>query len=136
VQFDFNSYFFKVIMKVTKEHILHILLYDFNKGNNATESARNIKAVYGDRRISVSHCQRWFQKFRAGNYRLEDEPRPERSVELDENVLQTLVEQNPIVTVEELAEKLGFDHLTIHRHLRHLVHVIKKTACYLWDDSI
>jgi len=45
MQFDFNSYFFKIIMEMTKEHIRHILLYDFNKGNNTTESARNIKAI-------------------------------------------------------------------------------------------
>jgi len=30
-------------MEVTKEHIRHILLYEFNKGNNTTENARNIK---------------------------------------------------------------------------------------------
>jgi len=50
-----------------------------------------------------------------GNYSLE-EPRPEKSVELNEGVLQTLVE-NPIVTDEELAEKLGFGHSTIYQHL-------------------
>jgi len=47
MQFDFNSYFFKVIMEVTKEHIQHVLLYEFNK-DNTMESMRNIKAVYGD----------------------------------------------------------------------------------------
>jgi len=73
-------------MEVTKEYIRHILLYEFNKGNNTTESARNIKAVYGDQTISLNQCQRWFQKFRAGNYSLEDVSRPRRSVELDENV--------------------------------------------------
>jgi len=41
-------------MEVTKEYIRYILLYEFNKGNNAMESARNIKAVYGDRIISAS----------------------------------------------------------------------------------
>jgi len=35
-------------MEVTKEHIRHSLLYEFNKDNNATESSRDIKAVYGD----------------------------------------------------------------------------------------
>jgi len=118
-------------MEVTKEHIRHILLYEFNKGNNATESARNIKAVYGNRTISVSQCQRWFKKFRAGNYGLEDEPRLGRSVELDEDVLQILTKQNLVVTVEELAEKLGFGHSTIHRHLRHLVHAIEKSALFM-----
>jgi len=73
-----------VLMKVAKEHIRHILLYEFNKQRN--EKCENIKAEYGDRTISVSQCQRWFQKFRAGNS-LEDELRPERSVELDEDIL-------------------------------------------------
>jgi len=59
-------------MEVTKKRIRHILLYEFiHKGNNATKSARNIKAVYGDRTISVSQRQRWFQKFQTGNYSLE-----------------------------------------------------------------
>jgi len=66
------SYFFKVVMEVIKEHIRHILLYEFNKGNNAMENAENIKAEYGDR--TISQCQR-FQKFRTGNYSLEDEHR-------------------------------------------------------------
>jgi len=130
-------------MEVTKEHIRHILIYEFNKGNNAMESARNIKAVYRDWIISLNQCQRWFQKFRVGNYNLEDEPRPRRSVELD--VLQTLMKQNPIVTVEELAEKLGFGHSIIHRHLRAIGKVSKlgqwdsshiKMPHYLWDDPI
>jgi len=113
-------------MEVTKEHIRHILLYEFNKGNNTTENARNIKVVYEDQTINVSECQRWFQKFRTGNYSLEDEPRTGRFVEFDEDVLQILVKQNPIVTIEELAEKLGFGHSTIYRHLWRLVHAIEK----------
>lgn len=71
------------------------LLYEFDKDNSVTESARNINAVYGDGTISVGQSQRRFQKFPAGNYSIKDEPRPWRSVELDEDVL---VEQNCIVT--------------------------------------
>jgi len=44
-------------MEMIKEHIWHILLYEFNKDNNVTESTRNIKTVYGDRTINVSQCQ-------------------------------------------------------------------------------
>jgi len=46
-------------------------------------------------------------------YNLEDESHPGRSVELDEDVLQTLVKQNPIVIVEELVEKFEFCHSII-----------------------
>jgi len=59
-------------------------------------------------------------------YNLEDESHPGRSVELDEDVLQTLVEQNPIVIVEELVEKFEFDDSFVHRHLRHLIQAIEK----------
>lgn len=65
---------------MTKEHIRHVLLYEFSKVNNITESARNINAVYGDGTLSISQCQRRYQKFRAGNYSVKDEPYPERSV--------------------------------------------------------
>jgi len=44
----FEQLFFQSYNGSDKEYIRRILLYEFNKGNNATESARNIKAVYGD----------------------------------------------------------------------------------------
>ncbi|GBN89937.1 hypothetical protein AVEN_111146-1, partial [Araneus ventricosus] len=64
-------------------------------------SARNISAVYVDRTISISQCQLWFQKFRVGNYSLEDDPRHRKSDEPDESVLQALVISNPTITVED-----------------------------------
>lgn len=50
--------------------------------------------------------------------RLDDRSRPEISVELDEVILQTLMEKYAIVSGVELAEKLGSDYSTVHRHLR------------------
>ena len=32
---------------VTKEYILYLMLYEFNKGNNATVVVRNISEAYG-----------------------------------------------------------------------------------------
>lgn len=69
------------------------LLYNFNEGNKATEIARNINAVYGYRIVIVSQCQWGLQKFRTESYSLEDESHPGQSVELDEDVLQTLKEK-------------------------------------------
>lgn len=44
-------------------------------------------------------------------------PRPVISIEFDEDVLETLLEQTPIVTLEDIGKKLRYTHSTIHEHL-------------------
>lgn len=56
------------------------------------------------------------------SYNPEDEPRPGRFIELDEDDLQTLVEQNAIATVEDEAEKSAFVQSIIHCHLLSVGH--------------
>lgn len=86
--------------------------YKENKINTMCQFilARNINEIHGDGTISVSQCQRW-------NYNLKDDPRPGRSIELDVDIQQTLVEQHVILIVQELSKKLGFGRSTIHLHL-------------------
>lgn len=82
---------------------------------------RKISAECDDRRNSVNQGQRFFQKFRSRNYSLEDKPRPERSVELGEDVLQILIVQNSIVTVDEPIKDFEFGLLltsTYHRRIK------------------
>lgn len=67
-------------MEVTKEHIQLILRYQFSKGNNKSENARNINLVYGNRTISSVIGD-------SRNYNLKNEPSPEKSVELNKDTL-------------------------------------------------
>lgn len=60
MKFDFNGYFLKVAVEVTKEPVHDMLLYEFNESENARESARHITAVYRDRTICINQCQQWF----------------------------------------------------------------------------
>ncbi|GBN11138.1 hypothetical protein AVEN_85321-1 [Araneus ventricosus] len=85
-QFDFNCYVFKVIKEVKKEHIWHILLYEFKRTNKVTESLRNIWRLDSKR----NQCQLSSQKFRVENYSLANNPLPVRSIEFYENFQQTL----------------------------------------------
>ena len=39
-------------------------------------------------------CQRWFAKFCAGNFLLDDAPRLGRPVEVDRDQMETLIENN------------------------------------------
>jgi hypothetical protein len=57
------------------EHFRHLLLYEFNRGSNAAEAARNICAVYGDDSIAETTAQKSFARFKQGNFDMSDTPR-------------------------------------------------------------
>ena len=54
-----------------KQHFWHIMLYYFKKDKNATETHKKICAVYGEGAVTDRTCQKWFAKFRAGDFSLD-----------------------------------------------------------------
>ena len=50
------------------------MLYYFKKGKNATEAQKKICAVYGEGAVTDWMGQKWFMKFRAGDFSLDDAP--------------------------------------------------------------
>ena len=52
----------------------HIMLYYFKKGRNTTEMQTKICAVCGDGAVIDQTCRKWFVKFCAGNFLLDDAP--------------------------------------------------------------
>ena len=50
------------------QHFWHIMLYYFKKGKNATETQKKICAVCGAGAVTDGTCQKWFVKFRAGDF--------------------------------------------------------------------
>ena len=81
-------------MEENKQHFQHIMLYYFNKGKNATEMQKKICAVYGEGAVTDQTCQKWFVKFRAGDFSLDDAPRSDRPVEVDSDQIKTVTENN------------------------------------------
>uniref|UniRef100_A0A915D6J2 Mos1 transposase HTH domain-containing protein n=1 Tax=Ditylenchus dipsaci TaxID=166011 RepID=A0A915D6J2_9BILA len=43
-----------------KNHLRHVLLYEFNKGVNASQAASNICETYGASAIAIRTAQKWF----------------------------------------------------------------------------
>ena len=67
------------------------MLYYFKRGKNATEmQKKRICTVYGEGARTNRTCQKWFAKFCAGGFVLEDAPQSGRPVEIDSNQIETL----------------------------------------------
>ncbi|KAL6258215.1 hypothetical protein P5V15_010143 [Pogonomyrmex californicus] len=62
-------------MAITKEHIRFFIHFAFHLKKNAAEAIAMICAAYGENAVSHTTCKRWYQKFRQGDFSLEDEPR-------------------------------------------------------------
>ena len=77
-------------MEGKKQHFRHIMLYYFKKGKNATETQKKICAVYGEGAVTDQTCQKWFEKFHAGDFSLDDAPWSGRPVQVDSDQIETL----------------------------------------------
>ena len=100
-----------------KSKIRAIFEYEFRCGTNTSETARKINSVR--RRFNYSHntVSFWFEKFRSGNFSLENEPcgRPQPKVNNDE--LKTIVKSSTSQPTRELEFKVGVTILTLLDHL-------------------
>lgn len=104
-------------------HYRHILLYYFKKGKRAAEAHKKICGVYGDKALTERTCQNWFAKFRAGNFDINDAPRPGRPQEIESIDVKAIVDQNPSQSVRDIAEALDISHASVENHLRKLGYV-------------
>ena len=96
------------------------MLYYFKKGKNATETQKRICAVNGEGAVTDQTCQKWFAKFHAGDFSLDDAPWSDRPVEVDSNQIETLTENNQRNTMKEIADILKIPKSSIENHLHQL----------------
>jgi len=87
-------------MARTKDHIRFSIHFAFHLKRNAAEATAMICCIWRERYKS---CKRWYQKFRQGDFSLEDEPRAGRPQKIETDELQALLDINSAQTEKELA---------------------------------
>ena len=63
---------------------------------------------------------KWFAKFHAGDFSLDDAPRSGRPVEVDSDQIETLIENNQRYTMREIADILKISKSSVKNHLHQL----------------
>ena len=67
---------------------------------------KKICALYGEGSGTDRMCQKWFAKFCAGDFLLDDAPQLSRPAEVDKDQIETLTENNQHYTTWEIADIL------------------------------
>ena len=84
-----------------------VLLHYFNMKKTAAKSHRILVEVYGEHALAERTCQKWFARFKSGDFGLEDEERPGQPKKFEDDELEALLDEDCFQTQEELAKSLG-----------------------------
>ena len=91
-----------------KRHLRELLIYFFNLKKYAAEAHRLLVEAYGETALSERSCREWFQKFKNGEFDVQDkERRKAESVQI--RGIGALLDEDSCQTQKELALTLGLN---------------------------
>ena len=90
----------------------------FNMKKTAAESDHILVEFYGEHALAERTFQKWFARFKSGDFCLEDEERPGQPKKFKDKELETLLDEDCCQTQEELAESLGVTQAAISKRLK------------------
>lgn len=94
--------------------------YEFRRGTSAAETTRRVNDVYGGRVAKENTVRFWFQRFRSGNFDLQNKPRGRPETQVDNEELKAIVEADPSQTTSELAAGCDVSDKTVLIHLKQI----------------
>lgn len=110
-----------------KEYLRQVLLHYFFAKKNAAETHRLLVKIYGEQALSERSCREWFQRFKSGDYNVNDKKRTGAKKKFEDTDLLTLIAQHPSQTLKELAEILNVSLSTVSIRL-HTIGLIQKNG--------
>lgn len=110
-----------------------VLLHYFNMKKKAAESHKILVEVYGDHALAERTCQKWFARFKSGNFDLEDEERSGGPRKFEDGELEAILDEDPSQNQKTLAQTLGVAQPTISLRLK-AMGMIRKVGNWLPYD--
>ena len=90
-----------------KRHFRELFIYFLNLKNSAVETHRLLVETCDEAALSERSCREWFQKFKNGEFDIEDKERSGRPEVYEDAELKALFDQDLCQTQEKLALTLG-----------------------------
>jgi len=101
-----------------KRHLRELLIYFFNLKKSAAKVHRLLVEAYGDAALNERSCREWFQKFKNGEFDVEE--CSGRSKVYEDAELEALLDEDSCQTQKKLALTLGVTQQTISYRLKSL----------------
>ena len=112
-----------------KVFLRRVFLHYFNMKKTAAESHRILVEIYAEHALAERMCQKWFARFKSGDFGLEDEERPGQPKMFEDKELEALLDEDCCQTQEELSESLGVTQAAISKRLKAAGYIQKKGNC-------
>ena len=84
-------------------------IYFFNLKKSAAGTHRLLLETYGEAALSERNCREWFQRFKNGEFDIDDKERSVRLKVYEDEELETLLDQNLCQTQEEQYDRQYFE---------------------------
>ena len=105
------------VYELNSRHLREILIFCFNMKKSAAEAHRMFSNTYGER-ISERTCREWFQRFKNGDFDVEDWHSGGREKVFEDAELEALLDQDSCQNQKELARSLGVTQSAISKRLK------------------
>ncbi|GFT24189.1 planarian mariner-8 gene [Nephila pilipes] len=115
-------------MEISEIHVL--MKYEFIRGATTRQAVANINSVFIIQVATNATVDRWFKKFRSGDFDLSNEPRGRPKTQVDNDVLKTTVKANFCQSARELSIMYNVSKQTILTHLEQIGKVKSWTSGY------
>ena len=106
------------VYEPNSRHLREVLIFCFNMKKSAAEAHRMLSNTYGEAAVSERTCREWFQRFKNGDFDVEDRHSGGREKVFEDAELEALLEQDSCQNQEELARSLGVTQQAISKRLK------------------
>ena len=93
--------------KPSKRHLREVLLFAFNSKKSAAAAHQMIVETYGEAAISERTCREWFQRYKSGDFNVEDKERPGQVKKFEDAELMALLDEDACQTQQEHSTELN-----------------------------